>query len=130
MDPIRFEWVEEVGELALAWLTLVGAAIGVRQRSHFTLHVLMPLFPSWLQRVIDAVLHLLIVGFGLGVAWYGYGLAKLNLTLLSPGLGISLAWLYASSVVGGILLAVYALSMVVRPSEPVVPGIGRLEGEI
>ena len=25
--------------MSLAWLTLIGAAIGVRERSHFTLHV-------------------------------------------------------------------------------------------
>ena len=39
VDPIRFTWVEEVGEMMLAWLTLIGAAIGVRERAHFTLHV-------------------------------------------------------------------------------------------
>ena len=33
IDPIRFTWVEEVGEMMLAWLTLIGAAIGVRERS-------------------------------------------------------------------------------------------------
>ena len=26
LDPVRFTWVEEVGEMMLAWLTLVGAA--------------------------------------------------------------------------------------------------------
>src|SRR4029079_6986885 len=40
MDSISFTWVEEVGEMMLAWLTLIGAAIGVRERTHFTLHVL------------------------------------------------------------------------------------------
>ena len=33
VDPIRFTWVEEVGEMMLAWLTLIGAAIGVRERT-------------------------------------------------------------------------------------------------
>ena len=27
MDPVPFTWVEEVGEMSLAWLTLIGAAI-------------------------------------------------------------------------------------------------------
>ena len=26
-DPVPFTWVEEVGEMALAWLTLIGAAV-------------------------------------------------------------------------------------------------------
>ena len=42
MDPVPFTWVEEVGEMSLAWLTLIGAAIGIRQRSHFTLHLRPP----------------------------------------------------------------------------------------
>ena len=42
-DSVPFTWVEEVGEMALAWLTLIGAAIGIRSRSHFTLHFITPL---------------------------------------------------------------------------------------
>ena len=69
VDPIRFTWVEEVGEMLLAWLTLIGAAIGVRERVHFTLHVLR-LSPAE-QRRANRVHHLLIAIFGLLTAWYG-----------------------------------------------------------
>ena len=34
-DPVPFTWVEEVGEMALAWLTFIGAAIGIRSRVAF-----------------------------------------------------------------------------------------------
>ena len=37
VDPVNFFWVEEVGETTLAWLTLIGAAVAVAERSHFTL---------------------------------------------------------------------------------------------
>ncbi len=40
LDPINFFWVEEVGEFSLTWLTMIGAAIGIADRIHFTLHVL------------------------------------------------------------------------------------------
>ena len=53
VDPIRFTWVEEVGEMMLAWLTLIGAAIGVRERSHFTLHVLTHRFSARTQSLIE-----------------------------------------------------------------------------
>jgi TRAP-type C4-dicarboxylate transport system permease small subunit len=116
LDPVPYVWVEEVGEMALAWLTLLGAAIGVRQRSHFTLHLWVHTWSARAQRMVEILHHLLIAGFGLAVAWYGWGLSQLNLSLTSPGLQINMAWLYASSVVGGVLLAVYALSMAVAPS--------------
>ena len=113
VDPIPFTWVEEVGEMMLAWLALVGAAIGVRERTHFTLHVLR-LSPA-AQRRANRVHHVLIALFGLLTAWYGIKLCMLNHTLVTPGLEINLALLYASSVVGGVLLAVYAVSMIVSP---------------
>jgi TRAP-type C4-dicarboxylate transport system permease small subunit len=113
IDSIPFTWVEEVGEMLLAWLTLIGAAIGVRERSHFTLHVLH-LTPRG-QILVDRIHHVLIAIFGAIAAWYGVRLCVLNHTLVTPGLSINLAVLYASVVVGGALLVVYAVSMIVAP---------------
>ena len=113
VDPIRFTWVEEVGEMLLAWLTLIGAAIGVRERAHFTLHMLhlSPAARVWVERIH----HGLIAGFGGLAAWYGVKLCLLNRTLVTPGLEINLAVLYAAVVVGGVLLVIYAVSMIVAP---------------
>ena len=38
-----------------------------------------------------------------------------EISLTTPGLEINLAWLYASSVVGGILIAVYGFAMMISP---------------
>ena len=113
MDSIPFTWVEEVGEMLLAWLALIGAAIGVPERSHFTLHVLH--FTPRGQVLIDRIHHVLIAILGAIAAWYGVKLCILNHTLVTPGLEINLALLYASVVVGGTLLVVYAISMIVAP---------------
>jgi len=109
VDPVNFFWVEEVGETTLAWITLIGAAIGVAERSHFLLNVLVHRFPARVRHFIHVLNHLLITGFALLVAWLGWKLAVLNHTLTSPALEFSLAWLYAPAIVGGILMAIYAL---------------------
>ena len=114
-DSVPFTWVEEVGEMALAWLTLIGAAVGIRSRAHFTLHSMTPMLSSSVRRGIDVMNHLLIAGIGALTAWYAWGLCKLNWTLTTAGLEISLAVLYASALVGGLLIVVYALSMIVAP---------------
>jgi TRAP-type C4-dicarboxylate transport system permease small subunit len=114
LDPIPFTWVEEVGEMMLAYLTLIGAAIGVRERAHFTLHVLN-LSPR--GRLLIARIHFaLVTVVGLLVAWFGVKLCILNSTLTTPGLQINLAVLYGSAVAGGLLLAIYAVSMIVAPT--------------
>jgi TRAP-type C4-dicarboxylate transport system, small permease component len=113
IDPIPFTWVEEVGEMLLAWLTLIGAAIGVRERNHFTLHVLH--FSPAAQARIDRIHYTLVAVIGAIACWYGVRLCILNQNSVTPGLSINLAVLYASAVVGGAMLVVYALSMVVNP---------------
>jgi TRAP-type C4-dicarboxylate transport system permease small subunit len=114
-DPIRFTWVEEVGEMMLAYLALIGAAIGVRERSHFTLHMLTHRWSIGAQRTIERLHHVLIAVIGIVAAWYGLRLCLLNRTLVTPGLEINLAVLYASVVIGGVLMAIYAVSMIVAP---------------
>ena len=114
LDPIPFTWVEEVGEMLLAYLTLIGAAIGVRERAHFTLHVLK--FKPRGRLLIDRIHFTLVAIVGLLVAWFGVRLCILNSTLTTPGLQINLAVLYGSAVAGGLLLAIYAVSMIVAPT--------------
>jgi TRAP-type C4-dicarboxylate transport system permease small subunit len=115
VDPVPFTWVEEVGELSLAWLTLIGAAIGIQSRSHFALSVFVHRLPEAAQLWIHRFNHALIIGVGILVAWYGFKLCLLNHSLRTPGLEISLAWLYASAVVGGILIVLYGLVAMISP---------------
>jgi len=111
LDPINFFWVEEVGEFSLTWLTMIGAAIGIADRIHFTLHVLTHHLPVPVQRVVYVINHLLIAGFGGLAAWFGTRLAISNSVLTSPALQINLAWVYAAVSVGGALIAIYGLGL-------------------
>jgi len=116
VDPVNFFWVEEAGETALAWITLIGAAIAVGERSHFALHVLMHRFSERTQRAVHYFNHAVIAAFGLLTAWLGLKLAILNATLTTPALEFSLAWLYAPAGVGGLLMVLYAAASVRRPT--------------
>jgi TRAP-type C4-dicarboxylate transport system permease small subunit len=118
VDPINFFWVEETGEFTLAWLTMLGAGIGIAERAHFTLHVLTHHFPQRAQRAIHVVSHLLIAVFGALAAWFGVKLAMTNSLLTSPALELNMAWLYGAPAVGGGLIVVYAIAAVFEPLPP------------
>jgi TRAP-type C4-dicarboxylate transport system permease small subunit len=124
---VSFFWVEEVGELALAWLTLLGAAVAVLERTHFALAVLTRRLSPARQRLVERVNHLLIAAFGALAAVFGWRLAMLNSMLVTPALEINLAFVYLSAVAGGGLIAVCGLGValgVLRPRDvelPVVP---------
>jgi len=117
-DQPNFFWVEEVGETSLAWLTLVGAAIAVKQRGHFALDLVTHHLSARGRAGLNILHNLIIAGFGGVVAWQGYKLVELNITLTSPALEMSLGWLYGSTVVGGILIVLFALDAVRRPAGP------------
>jgi TRAP-type C4-dicarboxylate transport system permease small subunit len=108
VDAVNFFWVEEVGETALAWLTMIGAAIAVAERGHFFLAVLLHRLSHENQRRVDIATQVLIAAFGLLVAWLGAKLAIMNSVLTSPALEFSLFWLYLPAAISGVLMALYA----------------------
>jgi TRAP-type C4-dicarboxylate transport system permease small subunit len=110
LPTIRFFWVEEVGEYALAWLTFIGAAIGIRRGTHFAVHILTERLPPAFRRAVTAGHYVLLVGFGGLLAIYGWQVSELNSLSYSPALNLNLRWLYLSAVVGGILIVVYSLA--------------------
>jgi TRAP-type C4-dicarboxylate transport system permease small subunit len=122
---VSFFWVEEIGEFALCWLTLVGAAIGIVERTHFALGVLAHRFPPRAQQAVGIATYVLIAGFGAVTACFGWRLTLLNSVLTSAGLSINLGWLYFSSAVGGALMLVYgivAIVLIMRGDMAPVPG--------
>jgi TRAP-type C4-dicarboxylate transport system permease small subunit len=112
LPTIRFFWVEEIGELCLAWLTFVGAAIGIRRGVHFSIQMVTDRFPPRLRRAVLTAHYLLIAVFGGLLAVFGWQVAELNSLSASPALDLNLRWLYLSAVAGGALIVVYSLASI------------------
>jgi TRAP-type C4-dicarboxylate transport system permease small subunit len=110
LPSIRFFWVEEVGEYALAWLTFIGAALGIRRGTHFAVHILTDRFSPALRRSVALGHYVLIAVFGALLAVYGWQVSELNSQSFSPALDLNLRWLYLSAVAGGVLIVVYSLA--------------------
>jgi TRAP-type C4-dicarboxylate transport system permease small subunit len=113
LPSVRFFWVEEIGEYSLAWLTFIGAAIGIRRGTHFAVHILTERFPPGLARAVSLGHYVLLVGFGVLLAVYGWQVSELNSQSYSPALDLNLRTLYLSSVVGGLLIVIYSLAALV-----------------
>ncbi len=109
VDTISFFWVEETGELLQTWLTFIGGSIALAEGAHFMVNFVVHRFAPATQRYIHLFNCALIVAFGAVLAWEGWLVAKLNWSLGTPALGISLGWFYISTTVGGIILIIYAI---------------------
>ena len=113
LPTIRFFWVEEIGELCLAWMSFVGAAIGIRRGVHFSVQMITDHLPAGVRKAVFTMHYLLIAGFGALVAIFGWQVAELNSQSFSPALDLNLRWLYLSSVAGGVLIVIYSAASIV-----------------
>src|SRR5262249_3311175 len=84
LPSVPFFWVEEIGELCLAWMSFIGAAIGIRRGIHFSVHIVSDHFPPGVRRAVFTAHYLLIAAFGALVAIFGWQVAELNSQSYSP----------------------------------------------
>ena len=128
LPSIRFFWVEEVGELCLAWMSFIGAAIGIRKGIHFSVQMITDRLPARVRLAVFTAHYLLIAAFGALVTVFGWQVAELNAQSFSPALDLNLRWLYLSSVVGGVLIVGYSLASIADGWRGRWPGFERPEG--
>lgn len=103
-------WTEEASRFLLIWIVLLGAAIGIKRKSHFTVDIffkkLSPKLQQSLQLALDIFLFILI--FDVMIV-NGVYLSNLTFRQISPALNIRMSYVYSAVLAGGILSCCYVL---------------------
>lgn len=104
-------WAEEVARYALVWSTMTGAAVAYRQGGHVAITDLVARLPGVMRILVQRLVHLLVLGFAVILAWQGWALAMRNFDRhqLSPALQVDIAWIYLAIPFGAVLIVVAAL---------------------
>ncbi|MGH8740664.1 MAG: TRAP transporter small permease [Burkholderiales bacterium] len=102
-------WSEEVARYLFVWITLIGAAAGVRLHGHFGLDILRRYLPP-LRTVLGALTMLVVAAF-LGLLLYT-GIAETRQAALqiSPALQVRMHWAYLALPVGAALALWHVLA--------------------
>lgn len=113
-------WSEEVARYALIWSAMFGSAAAYQRGRHVGVTVFTDLLPSFAAKLFYRLIHLIVVAFAGLVAWHGALLTMRNFERdqLSPALQIPIAWAYLAIPVGGLLIAVAALTGLWRGLAP------------
>ena len=122
--------MEEIGELCLAWMSFIGAAIGIRKGIHFSVQMITDRLPARVRLAVFTIHYLLIAAFGALVAVFGWQVAELNSQSCLPALDLNLRWLYLSSVVGGVLIVIYSLASIADGWRGRWPALQRSRGPL
>jgi len=105
---------EEMSRYCFIWLTYIGAMIAMRERGHLGVDTLVKHLPVVGKKVclfISEALMLLCNGLFVLGTWKMH---ELQVTNVSPVVGISMIWIYGIGYVVGGVMALFNLSVLFR----------------
>jgi TRAP-type C4-dicarboxylate transport system permease small subunit len=107
----------------ILYVTMLGAAVGVRDAGHIGLESLLILAPEALRLKLEIVIHFLVGTFGLIMAWNGAVLAESVMPYKIPTLGLSEGFNHIPLVIAGALIALFSFEHIVAllRGEEVIP---------
>ena len=109
--------------MLILYVTMLGAAVGVRDAGHIGLESLLILVPDDVRLKLEMVIHALVGIFGLIMAWNGAVLAESVMAYKIPTLGLPEGINHLPLVIAGILIALFSLEHIVAlwRDEDVIP---------
>jgi len=116
-------WTENLALVLILYVTLIGAAVGVRDSGHIGMESLLALVPEGPRGYLEMVIHVLVAIFGAAMAYNGWILGAEVVSYKLPNIGLSEAVRYAPLVVSGALIVLFCIEHVIALArgEEVVP---------
>ena len=102
-------WAENLALVLILYVTLIAAAVGVRDAGHIGMESLLVLLPDKLRDRIEFVIHFCILIFGLAMAYNGWRLGKSVMHYDIANLCVSEAVRYVPLALSGILIALFSI---------------------
>ena len=106
-------WAESAALVLILYVTLLGAAVGVRDAGHIGMESLLVLVPDRVRNRLEILIYALVGTFGAIMAWNGAILLESVAAYKIPTLGISEAFNQAPLVISGALILLFSLEHVI-----------------
>jgi TRAP-type C4-dicarboxylate transport system permease small subunit len=106
-------WAEQLALLLVAYVTMLGTAVGVRDAGHIGLDSFLVLAPTWLRTKLEIFIHIFMIIFGLAMAYYGLTLGIGQWGESLPTLGIPDGFRYFPIFLCGVLMTLFSIEHIV-----------------
>lgn len=116
-------WAENLAIVIILYVTMIGAAVGVRDAGHIALDSLTVLLPPSMQRSVELVIYVAICVFGAAMAYNGWLLGWSVAPYLMPNLHVTEAVRYIPLSASGVLIIMFSIEhiMAIFRGAEVVP---------
>lgn len=106
-------WAESLAIVLVLYVTLIGAAVGVRDAGHIGLESLLVMLSDSARRKMDIFIYALVGIFGGCMAYNGWVLGSSVMSYTIPNLHISEAVRYVPLVLSGVLIVLFSIEHIV-----------------
>lgn len=102
-------WTESLALVLVLYVTLIAAAVGVRDAGHIGMESLLTLAPTRWRERIELLIHGLVLVFGAAMAYNGWVLGQSVVFYNIPNLNVSEAVRYVPLVLSGVLIVLFSV---------------------
>jgi TRAP-type C4-dicarboxylate transport system permease small subunit len=102
-------WTETLALVLVLYVTLIGAAVGVRDAGHLGMESLLVLVPEKPRRYVEMAIHVLVGTFGVAMAWNGWILGESVASYKLPNIALSESVRYVPLVLSGALIVLFSI---------------------
>jgi TRAP-type transport system small permease protein len=116
-------WAEALALVLIIWVTMLGAAVGVRDAGHIGMESLLVLVSERIRHRLEIVIFVFSATFGALMAWNGVVLAESVWGYKIPTLGIPEGLNQVPIALGGALIVLFSIEHIIAlfKGEAVVP---------
>ncbi|MCT1903604.1 TRAP transporter small permease [Oceanobacillus sojae] len=113
-------WTQEVAKYSFIWMSLIGAALGIRNLSHVSIDVAVSKLPASLQKIVQYFIEASIILFMiiLLVQSIRFSLSATGQT--SPIMGLPMGTVYVALIVFSVLSIVFAFEKIVKVKKGII----------
>lgn len=111
-------WSEEVARYSFIWGIFIGTSVAARRTQHIVVDALIKVMPRALQRWLRFANLVLCAAFFALFAYVSILLVQNAVPQTSASLEISIAWVYASAVLGAALTVLHLANALLQPAPP------------
>ena len=106
-------WAESLALVLVLYVTLIAAAVGVRDAGHIGMESLLVLLPDRARETAELVIHALVLLFGAAMIYNGLVLGQSVLTYRIANLNVSEAVRYVPLVISGTLIVLFSIEHII-----------------
>jgi len=106
-------WAENLALVLILYVTLIGAAVGVRDAGHIGMDSILVLVPEYVRNKVELAIHVLVALFGVAMVYNGWVLGSSVAPYKLANINLSEAFRYVPLVISGGMIVLFCIEHVI-----------------